>query len=184
MQTPDTAPAIVPQRWVRPEIYEAEPGHWKKQLPGKYRKLARQGDLRGLETLLQEHPEFLRKRGSHDRTLLWEATRGGKMAAVRLLVDMGADVNATGCYNHETLVQITPYCAALYYRREEIAEYLRVHGSTLDVFRAAFLGDRDLVERQLAAQPELLNAEDPNDEIYFAPLIAFAVAGGHADLAE
>ena len=159
------------------------PGHWKKQLPKKYLDLARQGDPSRLEALLREHPEYLNKRGSHNRTLLWEAARSGKREAVRLLVEAGAEVNATGCYNGETLVQITPFCAARYYRRAAIAEYLWEMGSTLDVFRAAFLGDHARVERELAAEPDLLNAEDHLDEIYYVPLLSFAVAGGHADLA-
>lgn len=172
---------IVPQRLVR--RLDFEPGHWKKQLPGKYLGLARRGDLPGLTELLRAHPEYLSKRGSHGRTLLWEATRGGKMAAARCLVEAGAEVNATGCYNSETFVQVTPYCAARYYRRAAISEYLWERGSTLDIFRAAFLGDRALVERELAEKPDLLNAEDPHDEIYDVPVLSFAVAGGHADLA-
>jgi ankyrin repeat protein len=163
---------------------DVEPGHWKKQLPAKYLALAKKGDLPRLAVLLQAHPEFLSKRGSHNRTLLWEAARNGKLATVTMLVDAGADVNATGCYNSETMVQITPYCAARHYGREAIATYLWVHGSTLDIFRAAFLGDRLRVEQELAAQPDLLPAEDPHDEIYYVPLLSFAVAGGHANLAE
>jgi ankyrin repeat protein len=161
-----------------------EPGHWKKQLPTKYLEFARKGDLPRLEALLREHPEFLNKRAGHGRTLLWEAARAGKLAAVTMLVELGADVNATGAYNNETLVQISSFCAARYYRRPAIAEYLRSHGATEDVFRAAFLGDRDRVERELAAQPELLFAEDPYDEIYYTPLLSFAVAGGHAELTD
>lgn len=175
--------ATAPQRLVRPEVWTVEPGHWKKQLPGKYLKLARQGDLGRLDALLREHPEYLSKRGSHNRTLLWEAARSGKMAAVRLLIDAGADLNATGCYNSETFVQVTPFCAARYYRREAIAEYLWECGSTLDIFRAAFLGDRARVERELAARPNLLHAEDPRDELYYVPVLSFAVVGGHLDLA-
>lgn len=167
---------------VRP--LDVEPGHWKKQLPTKYLELAKRGDLPGLKALLQAHPEFLSKRGPHNRTLLWEAVRSGKIAAVNMLVDAGADVNATGCYNSETLVQISPYCAARYYRREVIADYLRENGSTTDVFRAAFLGDQGKVEQELAREPELLNAEDPNDEIYYIPLLTFAVVGGHASVAD
>lgn len=163
---------------------DVAPGHWKKELPGKYLELAKKGDLRRLAALLQAHPEFLSKRGSHNRTLLWEAARRGNVATVTMLVDAGADVNATGCYNSETMVQITPYCAARYYGREAIAEYLWAHGSTLDIFRAAFLGDRGRVEQELASPPELLQAEDPHDEIYYVPLLSFAVAGGHAELAK
>jgi ankyrin repeat protein len=166
---------------VRP--LDVEPGHWKKQLPGKYLAIARQGDLSGLAELLQAHPEYLNKRGSHGRTLLWEATRAGKLDAVRWLIEAGAAVNATGSYNSETFVQVTPYCAARYYRRDAIAEQLWESGSTLDIFRAAFLGDCNRVKRELQVHPDLLNAEDPHDEIYYIPVLSFAVAGGHADLA-
>src|SRR4051812_30397988 len=125
MREDHDAPAIVPQRWARPLV--VEPGHWKKQLPGKYLRLASTGNLPLLESLLEEHPEFLSKRGSHGRTFLWEAARAGKLAVARRLVERGADVNATGCYNSETLVQISPYCAGRYYRRAEIADYLWSH---------------------------------------------------------
>jgi ankyrin repeat protein len=172
---------MLPQRFVRP--LDVEPGHWKKQLAGKYRKIAQKGNLPGLRAMLREHPEFLSKRGSHGRTLLWEATRAGRLAAVELLVEAGADVNATGCYNSETLVQITPYCAGRYYGRGAIADYLWAHGSALDIFRAAFLGDTARVEQELASKPEFLYAEDPHDEIYYVPLLSFAIAGGHQDLA-
>lgn len=114
MTEPDAASTSVSQRRVRP--FDFEPGHWKKQLPAKYLRLAKRGDLPALEALLRTHPEFLSKGGSHHRTLLWEAARSGKLAAVMVLVAAGADVNAVGCYNGETLVLITPYCAARYYR--------------------------------------------------------------------
>jgi hypothetical protein len=178
---PDGELAIVPQRLVRP--LEVEPGYWKRQLRTKYLTLARQGDLPGLTELLREHPEYLSKRSSHGRTLLWEATRGGKLTVVRLLVEAGAEGNATGSYNNETFVQMTPYGAARYYRRAAIAEYPWECGSALDIFRAAFLGDRHRVERELAARPDLLHAEDPHDEIYYVPVLSFAVVGGVADLA-
>ncbi|HEX5414130.1 MAG TPA: hypothetical protein VFZ25_00590, partial [Chloroflexota bacterium] len=127
-------PDVVPQRLVRSLNFP--PGHWKKQLPTKYLGLARQGDLARLDALLREHPEYLSKRSSHGRTLLWEAARAGKLEAARLLVAAGAEVNATGAYNGESFVQITPYCAARYYRRDAVADYLWKNGSTLDVFRA------------------------------------------------
>jgi ankyrin repeat protein len=182
MRPQASAVSSVTQRWERPEIYSVEPGHWKKQLAGKYLSVATKGDVPALKTLLKDHPEFLNKRGNHGRTLLWEATRSGRLTAVKFLVERGADVNLTGCYNSETHVQVTPYCAARYYRRNDIAEYLWTNGSKLDVFRAAFLGEQARVEKHLAKNPELLNAEDPGDEIYFIPLVSFAVAAGHADL--
>ena len=150
----------------------------------KYLKIAAQGNVAALEQLLEEHPDYLSKQANHSRTLLWEATRSGKLEAVKYLVSRGADVNATGCYNNETYVQVTPFCAAKYYKRAAIADYLWTNGSKLDVFRAAFLGDQKRVARMLKAKPDLINAEDPFDLIYLTPLLSFAVAGEHIDLTE
>jgi ankyrin repeat protein len=145
--------------------------------------LAVKGDISGLEALLAHNPDALNRRGPHGRTLLWEAARRGHTDAVAWLIERGAVVDATGCYNGESVVQLTPYCAAVHYRRPGTAEVLRsAGGARLDIFRAAFMGDEGLVEALLATEPELLNAEDPHDRIYFTPLIAFAVAGGQAEL--
>ena len=170
------------QRWERPEIYTAPPGFWKRQLPGAVLSIAASGVVTALRQLLQEQPETLNQRGPHGRTLLWEAARAGRIESVRFLLKQGANVNLTGCYNSESVVQITPYCAARYYRRDAVAELLKAHGAHEDVFRLAFLGDTKGVRRELDAQPDLLNAEDPHDPIYFEPVIAFAVTGGHTAL--
>jgi ankyrin repeat protein len=182
MNARNNSSGAVTRRWERPLNFP--PGFWKQQLPGKYLQVAARGDLKGLEKLLAEHPEFLSKRGSHNRTLLWEAARRGKLAAVKWLAEQGAELDATGCYNSESHVQITPYCAAIYYNRSDVADYLRSHNPQLDIFRAAFLGDEQRVANQLAADPALLHAEDPHDTIYFMPLIAFAIAGRQAGMAE
>ncbi len=181
MQEQPGSSSSVPQRFDRP--LDVPPGFWKQQLPGKYREIAVRGDLSALRQLLDEHPEFLNKRGSHNRTLLWEATRSGRPLTVRWLVEHGAEVDATGCYNGETLVQITPYCAAVYYGHTDIADYLLSRGARLDIFRAAFMGDEAIVSSELIAHPEMLDAEDPFDPIYYVPLLAFAVAGGRLALA-
>jgi uncharacterized protein len=175
--TSPSSSARTPQRWARP--LDVPPGFWKRQLPTKYLRLAARGDLPALRRLLADHPDYLNKRGAHGRTLLWEATRRGRLEAVRWLLAEGADLDATGAYNNESHVQITPYCAAVSYRRAPVAAILRARGPRLDVFRAAFLGDVAQVSAQLAADPALLDAEDPDDQIYYMPLIAFPVAGGH-----
>src|SRR5262249_45571472 len=64
------------------------------------------------------------------------------------------------------------------------AEYLRPKVAPLDIFRAAFLGDQAQVARELDAQPDLLNAEDPQDPTYYVPLLAFPIVGGHDALVE
>lgn len=170
------------QRWERP--FDFPPGHWKKQLPTKYLAVGARGDLDALRRLLADHPEFLNKGGGHGRTLLWEAVRMGRLSAVRRLVEQGAEKDATGAYNSESYVQITPYCAAIYYKRPDVEAYLLSQTPVLDIFRAAFLGRQAQVAAELAAQPDLLNAEDPHDAIYFTPLLAFAVAGGHLPMVE
>src|SRR4051794_26582548 len=92
-------PAPVPQRWERP--LDVPPGFWKRQLASKYLSIASRGDVTALNDLLAEHPDFLNKRGPHGRTLLWEATRRGRLAAVQWLVEQGADPDAMGAYNSE-----------------------------------------------------------------------------------
>ncbi len=172
--------AVPIQRWVRQ--FDAPPGYWKKQLSTKILGVGRRGKVAELSALLESQPEVLNQRGNHGRTLLWEAARAGKLAAVEWLYERGAHVDLSGCYNNETLVQITPYCAAGYYHRDAIATFLRAIMAPLDIFRLAFTNERRLVNSILDEEPELLNAEDAGDAIYHTPLIAFAVAGGHFDL--
>jgi ankyrin repeat protein len=170
----------VPQRMVRP--LEFLPEARKHMLRTKDLKIATRGDIAGLKQLLALHPDRLNRRGSHNRTLLWEAVRTGKLPAVEWLVEQGADMNATGRYNGESFVQLTPYCAAVYYHRPAVAEFLRAHGAREDIFRTAYLGDREAVARELDVHPDFLNAEDPQDNLYYVPLLSFAVAGGQVEL--
>ncbi len=179
-----TLPPAAAQRWERPEIHKAPPGFWKRQLAGDVLAIAAHGDVAVLKQLLAEQPEVLNQRGSHGRTLLWEAVRAGRTPAVRLLIEAGANLMLTGSYNNESVVQLTPAAAARYYKRDGAAALLATHGLHEDVFRLAFQGDREGVARELAAQPELFNAGDPCDEIYLTPLIACAIAGGQADVAQ
>ncbi len=179
-----TTDAPIAQRWERPEIYTVPPGFWKRQLPTDLLEIAAKGVVPALKQLLQEQPGTLNQRGSHGRTLLWEAVRAGRLEAVKFLLAQGADVALTGCYNSESLVQISPLCVARFYTRAAIVELLLARGARDDVFRLAYLGEAEGVMEALAAQPELLNAEDPHDEIYFTPLIAFAIAGDQPDLAQ
>ena len=171
---------VPPQRWLRK--LKVAPGFWKTQLPTKHLELAARGDLEGLRALLAAQPEFLNKPGAQNRTLLWEAARKGRLDVVQWLVERGAEIDPTGCYNGETMVQVTPYVAAVYYRRPRVAAYLLEKGARLDVFRAAFLGEQARVEQELAARPELLAVEDPLDWTYHMPLVAFAVAGADLSL--
>lgn len=162
-------------RWVR-EL-DVAPGHWKKQLPGRYRKLAERGDLNGMQALLEIHPDWINRRGSHGRTFLFEAVRKGRSELVAWLLDQGADMSLTGCYNSESMVQLSPLAAARFYRRIEIEKLLLAYGASYDLYRAAFCGQLDFVQKALGEDTTLVDTEDPEDEIYYTPLLSFAVAG-------
>lgn len=179
-----TASNSIEQRWAKPDVYAAEPGHWKKQLPTKFLKLAEGGKVEALQRLLEDHPDSLNKRGNHGRTLLWEACRKGRMEAVDYLLAAGADCHVTGCYGSESHVQLDCLSAARFYNRPDIAERLLQIPAKPDFFRSCFLGDRPRVEAVLRTSPELLEQEDPADEIFRIPPLAFAVAGGHGDMVE
>ncbi|MCY3859972.1 MAG: ankyrin repeat domain-containing protein [Gammaproteobacteria bacterium] len=177
MAVPNTA-----SRWVKP--LDVEPGHWKKQLAGKYLKLAERGHVEEIRQLLDEYPEFLNKRGSHGRTLLWSAVRHGRLELVRWLLAKDVDVNLTGCVNSESFVQLSPLSACKFYRRKAIWELLEAHGAKDDLFRLTYRGNSDVVLHQLEHDPSLLRAEDPHDEIYYSPLMTFAIVGGQQELAK
>jgi ankyrin repeat protein len=167
---------MTPQVWVRP--LDKPSGHWKKQLPGKHLKLAARGDIDGLHSLLTANPSFLNHPANHGRTLLWEATRAGKLEVVQFLLDMGADVTLRGCYNSEAHVQLPPVCAAQYYKRSAVNALLSQYPCPMDFFRLAFLGDLPALRKMYRKTPALVDATDDDDEIYFMPAIAFAVVGG------
>lgn len=167
-------------RWVRP--LDAPPGHWKKQLSGKLRDLAVKGKLDQLKQLIAADPHLLNKRGSHGRTFLFEAVRKNRFETVMWLLEQGANVQLTGCYNAESIVQLDSLTAASFYRRERLIEPLTQYGARRDVFRAAFVGDTEEVERFLRDDPTLLSEEDPCDDIYYTPLVSFCVAGGQLEL--
>ena len=167
-------------RWVKP--LDVEPGHWKKQLPAKYLKLAERGQGDKVRRLLNDQPECLNKRGSHGRTLLWSAVRHGRLKLTQWLLDQGADVNLTGCVNSESFIQLSPLAACRFYRREPISELLEAHGATDDLFRMTYRGESDAVLDQIERESSLLHAEDPHDEIYYSPLLTFAIVGGHQEL--
>lgn len=146
------------------------------------RDLAVRGKLDQLKQLIAADPSLLNKRGSHGRTFLFEAVRKNRLETVVWLLEQGADVHLTGCYNSESIVQLDSLTAASYYRRKNLVEPLERYGANRDVFRAAFMGDIESVNGFLKDNPNFLNAEDPNDDIYYTPLVSFCVAGGQMDL--
>lgn len=82
--------------------------------------------------------------------------RGDRLAALRLLVEAGADVNATDGAGH------TP----LYYARKaapgsELEKVLVEKGAQLSIWDASILGDTARVEQILKQSPQALDQPDP-----------------------
>lgn len=83
--------------------------------------------------------------GDGQRPLHFARTR----EIIDVLLDHGADINAR-CVDHQ---------AAQYKAREtELCRHLIARGADVDIFMAAALGDRALVERVLAADPDAITA--------------------------
>lgn len=150
-------------------------------------KAAARGDLEALEAYLTEVPSDLTRVGPHGRTLLWEAARGGKADAVRWLAGRGAAIDVPGCYHSETTIELPPLGIARVKKRKAACAALEELGARYDVYTACYLGQRDEVIVALDADADLvtrpLERKVGPYEGYAAPLLAYAVAGGHRDIA-
>ena len=175
---------LVEQRWVRKDVFNAPPGYWKKQLPGKVLALAVRSDISELKTHLRANPGDLNRRGNHGRTLLWEACRRGKDKTCKWLLSQGADPTMTGSYNTESHIGLDCYCASVFYAKYSITDLLANSRENSDVFRGCFLGDEPKTFKVLDRSSDLMDVEDPMDPVYHMPLLAFALVGGHIELFE
>lgn len=166
----------MPQRYTRPRKEHAG------QPLSTVLRIAAAGGLPVLEDLLASQPHLIAAQSlGHGRSLLWTAVRHKRRSLVEFLVNRGADVNAPGRYARETAVLVSPFCLARMQSDTDLERYLIAHGATVDVYRAAFLGDNARVGELLDADPERVNAEDPADSVYYVPPLGYAVAGGHED---
>jgi truncated hemoglobin YjbI len=140
---------------------------------------ARRGDAAALRQLLRRAPDVLVSAPLAAR-LLQIATLAGRRAVVQLLLDSGVDVNKPSASN-ESLIFVTPLCAARDKRRKEIEALLLRHGAKEDIFTNAFLGDLAALREDLARDPSSAQAIDPAvDSLAITP-IHHAVSGGHVE---
>ena len=144
---------------------------------------AGRGDLDTVAAVLAEKPDWLRRIGSHGRTMLWEAAYRGRADMVDYLADRGADIDARGCHFTPLLVEVSPYCASRVKNHGPVAQGLLARGAVVDLCTSAYLGDVAAVRDGLAADPDLVRAEqaqhDPNVR---ATVLHYAVAAGHLDV--
>ena len=141
---------------------------------------AGRGDLATVTAVLAEHPGWLRRVGSHGRTMLWEAAYRGCVEMVDHLADRGADIDAPGCHFTPLLVEISPFCAACFKEHYPVADALLEWGARHDIYTSAYLGDPNNVRAYLDDNPDLAIAERPqHDANVRATVLHYAVAAGH-----
>jgi ankyrin repeat protein len=114
-----------------------------------------------LRSLLRAHPDSVHERGGDGKTVLHCAAT---YAIAELVLDSGADVQARDVDHASTALQ---YLIA----DEAIARLLVARGAEVDIFAAARLGDRRLVERCLRDDARCAEAR-----VNHAP---FTAPGGH-----
>jgi len=148
--------------------------------------LARRGNAAALRELLARAPDVLAST-PHTANLLRLAVLAGRMPVVELLLDKGVDANKPSplalapSRDFETLIFVTPLCAARLKRRKDIEVVLLRHGAKEDIFTHAFLGDVGALQEDLAHEPSSAQASDPAvDALEITPL-HHAVAGGHVE---
>jgi ankyrin repeat protein len=147
-------------------------------------KDARRGDLKAVKLHLQRDPSLLlAKSGGHNRTFLWEATRGNQLEVMEYLIDAGAESNVPGRIRAEIVVLLKPYCVARHRRLSGAAELLMRARTEVDIFSACFLGDINRVQQLLKSKPHLLTQEQEEDSVWRVTPLHFAVAGGQEELA-
>lgn len=144
---------------------------------------AGRGDFDAVRSVLAERPDWVRRVGSHGRTMLWEAAYRGRLGMVEYLAGLGADIDACGCHFTPLLVDISPYCAARHKKHDSVAEFLLDRGAALDIHTSAYLGDIEAVRRYLDRDPALARAEKTQNDINVrAATLHYAVAPGHAEI--
>ncbi|MCY3621694.1 MAG: ankyrin repeat domain-containing protein [Gammaproteobacteria bacterium] len=144
---------------------------------------AGRGDRDTLQAVLAEQPHWLRRTGSHGRTMLWEAAYRGRLETVEYLAGLGADIDACGCHFTPLLVDVSPYCAARHKKHDAVAAFLLNRGAALDIHTSAYLGEIDAVRQYLDGDPDLANAEkNQSDMDVQATPLHYAVAPGQAEI--
>ncbi len=148
-------------------------------------ELARAGKVDALRVLLAHAPDVLASVPLAAK-LMHLAVLSGRTPVVALLIERDVDVDKpssislTRSRDDETLVFVTPLCAARLNRRTEITKLLLQHGAQEDVFTHAFLGDIGALQEDIAHDPGCAQVRDPAVDVLDITPLHHAVAGGSA----
>lgn len=160
---------------------------------------AARGDIKKVREILKAKPKWVRRVGSHGRTMLWEASHRGKLEMVKYLVRRKADVDACGTRYTPYFVEVSCYCIARHKNHDDVAEFLLSKGAKLNIHTAAFLSDLSAIKQFLKQNRKLLNEGHSQYlmgkkradglDFYLAPApwatpLCYALRGGDVDTAE
>ncbi|MCH8157985.1 MAG: ankyrin repeat domain-containing protein, partial [Nitrospinae bacterium] len=115
------------------------------------------------------------------------AAMKGRTETVSALIEAGVDPNRTAHYKEGCIIQslmLTPLCVALVKGHAETADCFRKRGAVYDIFTAAYLCDLSAVSDFLQEDPELVNANDPANDVLQTTPLHHAVHGGHLEVVE
>ena len=131
-------------------------------------------DFVRMRELLDQDPNLARM-GQKEKSItpLHEAAAIGSKAAVSLLIEYGADIQA------QTIQEVTPIQHAASWGQEVMVDYLVSCGATKGILCAAALGDIESVRAFLQQDPQAVHIEQGQ----ITPL-KWATYCGHADVAE
>ena len=129
--------------------------------------LAALGDAGGLVAVLEDGRIGVDDHNAEGRTALFQAARNNHLAAVKALLDAGADPNCA-CADGQT----TLYTACLHMLSQEcdieIVRALVAHGAEMTLPAAIVLEDLDLVRQLAARDPAVLAGQDHDTPLGYA----------------
>lgn len=143
-------------------------------------RLAGQGDITSIKNTMQKHPEIVRQRGTAGRTLLWESARNGNLEMTTFLIENGSDPNIPG----GAPLLLKPYALALSRDFNKVADYLKSHGTEIDIFTACYTGDLQRIKYILGTSPELVNCLQAYEDVNSIVPLHYAIHGGEIETIE
>ncbi len=153
---------------------------------------AAKGRTKSIREALDENPSLAKRRGIHNRTLVWVAAYNNKPDILDIALKADGDCNAPGCDPMEstmacdavhmgTAVAVTPLAIAKKWQPAFVGPLVE-HGAIDDLFTAAWLGDVAELRGHLDGHPALVNATDPAEDFKEVSVLCHAVCSGNIDV--
>jgi ankyrin repeat protein len=111
-------------------------------------KAAAMGRTGLIEAILKRDPSLIDSPDDQGRTALFHAARNNRLAAVKLLVERGADVNRSDAVGIAALHRTSQECS------DELIQYLIDHGADAHLCCYVACGDEAGTRRMLARNPD------------------------------